>query len=126
MDSTQAPLLCYWVGYGVDKRTWEPADQCANSPERIQAFYKKYPQKPGPNQHPELLLGGGILSGSDLTEVIAYRNPATETACARSFLIGKDREFRTRIKELVVARHDRTKTSSTQVSAILRRSRGNR
>lgn len=40
--------LVDWDGYDVSERTWEPVAHVANSPEAVQAFHARYPDKPGP------------------------------------------------------------------------------
>jgi hypothetical protein len=38
-----------WVGYGPDGRTWEPADNLANSLDIINDYHTRYPNRPSPN-----------------------------------------------------------------------------
>jgi hypothetical protein len=40
----------HWSGYDINERTWEPAENLANAPEKVQEFHQRYPRKPKPVQ----------------------------------------------------------------------------
>ncbi len=40
----------HWSGYNINERTWEPAENLANSSQKVQEFHRQYPQKPKPIQ----------------------------------------------------------------------------
>jgi len=40
--------LVHWCGYDINERTWEPAENLANAPQKVQEFHRRYPQKPKP------------------------------------------------------------------------------
>jgi hypothetical protein len=40
--------LVSWVGYAPNDRTWEPAEHLANSPEAVERYHARYPQRPSP------------------------------------------------------------------------------
>ena len=42
--------LVDWLGYGPNNRTWEPIDNVTNAEALVDAFHRKYPDKP--NLHP--------------------------------------------------------------------------
>ena len=41
--------LVDWEGYSPSDRTWEPAENLVNAPEKVAAFHQRYPDKPGPD-----------------------------------------------------------------------------
>ena len=40
--------LVHWCGYDINERTWEPTQNLANAPQKVQEFHRRYPQKPKP------------------------------------------------------------------------------
>jgi hypothetical protein len=40
----------HWSGYDVNERTWEPAENLANAPAKVQEFHQRYPHKPKPSR----------------------------------------------------------------------------
>lgn len=38
----------HWRGYDINERTWEPAENLVNAPQKVQEFHQRYPQKPKP------------------------------------------------------------------------------
>jgi hypothetical protein len=40
--------LVHWTGYEINERTWEPAENLKNAPEKILEFHRNNPSKPGP------------------------------------------------------------------------------
>jgi hypothetical protein len=41
--------LVDWAGYSPSDRTWEPAENVANAPDKIAEFHWRYPNKPSPS-----------------------------------------------------------------------------
>ena len=41
--------LADWVGYTPNDRTWEPATNLSNVVDKVTAFHRQYPRKPGPS-----------------------------------------------------------------------------
>lgn len=42
--------LVHWYGYDINERTWEPAENLANAPQKVQEFHQQYPDKPKPSR----------------------------------------------------------------------------
>ena len=42
-------FLVDWVGYTPNDRTWEPIANLANVANKVTAFHRQYPRKPGPS-----------------------------------------------------------------------------
>ena len=40
--------LVHWCGYDINERTWEPADNLVNAPQKVQEFHQRYSHKPKP------------------------------------------------------------------------------
>ena len=40
--------LIHWRGYDINERTWEPVENLANAPQKVQEFHQRYPRKPRP------------------------------------------------------------------------------
>jgi hypothetical protein len=42
--------LVHWYGYDINERTWEPAENLTNAPQKVQEFHQRYPDKPKPSR----------------------------------------------------------------------------
>jgi hypothetical protein len=42
----QLEYFVHWRGYDINERTWEPAKNLVNAPQKVQEFHRQYPQKP--------------------------------------------------------------------------------
>ena len=40
--------LVHWHGYDINDQTWEPTENLANAPQKVQEFHQRYPYKPKP------------------------------------------------------------------------------